>query len=322
MWQAQLSREPASHAAHQHQPAQATPAQPAQPHLVFAEMFAGERAISKGMLAFGYAGRSYDLRLSSLHNFLNPVGFLSLLATIMGMCQGGVLWLAPPCSTWVWMSRSSTGRHIDILGFQEESHYVKSQNMLVDRMVYLLILCIKRGVHFIVEQPASSIMWQYPRMSKFLKRFEGRIKTIKMQMGCYSLQSPKDTTLVGTPPYMTRLARTMTPTEKEAMRPHQLQTATVSYTAQGKRQCTGTKDLKSTQTYPLGFGAAHANAFHDALHDTVAQRKPGLSLDPEDTEGSEIGDKDDECLQDVLTSNTTYWDSNVKNENKLPLVNQ
>lgn len=307
-------------ATHQRTPAQETPEHPDNRLLVFAEMFAGERAISKGMLAFGYAGRSFDLRLSSLHNFLNPVGFLALLGTIMNMCQGGVLWLAPPCSTWVWMSRASTGRHLNILGFEEESHYIKSQNMLVNRMVYLLVLCIKRGVHFIVEQPASSVMWQHPRMAKFLQRFASRITTIKMQMGSFSLQSPKDTTLVGTPPYMMRLARTMTTEEREAMRQQQVKTATVSFTSSGKRQCTGTKELKGTQTYPLAFGAAHANAFHDTLHDTVMQQRPGLHLDPEDTEGSEIGDEDDECLQDVFTSNTTHWDSNVKNESKLPLV--
>jgi len=228
-------QEAASCATHQHTPVQETPAQPADRLLVFAEMFAGERAISKGMLAFGYHGRSFDLRLSSLHNFLNPVGFLALLGTIMNMCQGGVLWLAPPCSTWAWMSRASTGRQLNILGFHEESHYVKSQNMLVDRMVYLLVLCIKRGVHFIVEQPASSVMWQHPRMAKFLDRFGCHITTIKMQMGSYSLQSPKDTTLVGTPPYMTRLARNMTAVEREAMKQQQLKTATVSYTSSGKR---------------------------------------------------------------------------------------
>ncbi len=41
------------------------------------------------------------------------VGFLAAVATILRVHMNGLVWLAPPCSTWVWMSRHSTGRSED-----------------------------------------------------------------------------------------------------------------------------------------------------------------------------------------------------------------
>lgn len=38
------------------------------------------------------------------------VGFLTAIVTILRLAINGIAWFAPPCSTWVWMSRHSTGR--------------------------------------------------------------------------------------------------------------------------------------------------------------------------------------------------------------------
>ena len=35
--------------------------------------------------------------------------------------------------------------------------------------MYVLVLALKRGVHFIIEQPKSSVMWLHPRMKQFLE---------------------------------------------------------------------------------------------------------------------------------------------------------
>ena len=78
--------------------------------LSFVELFAGDAAVSKGLRLFGYSGLSFDMRYSELHNFLTPSGYLAALAAIMPIHVGGVVWMAPPCSTWVWVSRHSTKR--------------------------------------------------------------------------------------------------------------------------------------------------------------------------------------------------------------------
>ena len=75
----------------------------------FVELFAGEAAVSYGMRALGYRGWTMDLRISLDHDLLSAAGFLQLLACLARLRPGGVFWAAPPCSTWVFMSRHSTG---------------------------------------------------------------------------------------------------------------------------------------------------------------------------------------------------------------------
>ena len=78
--------------------------------LDFIEVFAGEAAVTKALRAMGYAGACMDLRRDARHNVLQPVGFITLLGLVMRLRPRGLLWLAPVCSTWVFMSRGSTGR--------------------------------------------------------------------------------------------------------------------------------------------------------------------------------------------------------------------
>ena len=80
------------------------------PTLSFIEVFAGDRAVTKAMKLFKYNGRAFDGRISMLHNFMSPVGYLALLKSILQVRRFGIVWLAPPCSTWVWISRGSCGR--------------------------------------------------------------------------------------------------------------------------------------------------------------------------------------------------------------------
>ena len=80
------------------------------PTLSFIEVFAGDRAVAKAMKLFKYNGRAFDGRISMLHNFMSPSGYLALLKSILQVHRFGVVWLAPPCSTWVWISRGSCGR--------------------------------------------------------------------------------------------------------------------------------------------------------------------------------------------------------------------
>lgn len=91
-----------------------------------------------------------------------------------------------------------------------------AQNMLVARLTFLLALCVVRRVYFIVEQPASSIMFSHPLLSRFLEEVQHSIAVV--QLGAFSLECPKSIHLYGNAPWMSALNRTMTPTERAAMK--------------------------------------------------------------------------------------------------------
>ena len=112
----------------------------------------------------------------------------------MGVAKGGVVWFAPPCSTWVWMSRASTKRSEQHMGpaGDESNPNVYRQNCLVGRICYLIALCFHLGINFVIEQPHSSVMFKYARMKKLLGRIDrsllcrkmGRIEWQIVEMGC------------------------------------------------------------------------------------------------------------------------------------------
>jgi len=137
-------------------------------------------------------------------------------------------------------------------------------------------------------------------------------------MGAFGLNNQKDTILIGTAPYLHKLARKMTHAEKEAMRDSNDHVkTTVRYEdSKGIKRCFGTKDLKKTQAYPLSFGAAHALAYHYFVHE--AQSQPCPALDPEDTDDSDL--EGDNALNDIWSNEPNYWHSNMKGEQKLQLM--
>jgi hypothetical protein len=161
-----------------------------------AEFFAGEAQVSENLSQMGYTTQRFDLRYTKAHNVLTAVGFYVLLSAVYTTCLGGIVWLAPPCSSWVFLSRYSTGRHLGVLG-HEYIENVRAQNALVARITYAVVLCIKRGVHWVIEQPISSVLWDHPRMQAVLEKYADRIDTAVVQMGAYNLEAEKTLKLVG-----------------------------------------------------------------------------------------------------------------------------
>ena len=83
----------------------------------YGELFAGERAWSRGMSLMGYEGKSFDSDYKEFGNgvfktdFLTPFGFLCVFQHIMSMHVGAVFLAACPCWSWIFYTRYSTGLH-------------------------------------------------------------------------------------------------------------------------------------------------------------------------------------------------------------------
>jgi hypothetical protein len=213
---------------------------PLDPQLDFVEVFAGEHAVSKGMYLLGYHGMPLDLRLDPRHDIMSAIGLVMLIVAIARLRPGGIFWAAPPCSTWVFFSRHSTGRNVCIHGYATD--YNEAQNALVCRLLLVCRLCIARGVFFIIEQPESTCMWEFPPFARFLKKHP-EVKSIRLQMGAYGLLATKGTILMGTAPYLDALARKMTQSEVNHVQACSMQTTVTYVDASGKKRCHGGKDL-------------------------------------------------------------------------------
>ena len=282
------------------------------PYLTFVELFSGMRAWSKGMEMYGYDGVScdtiYDFIAEDIMkcDFLTPMGFLCIVSLIMRIHRKGVFLAAIPCGSWVFMCRYTTGRHLNIKGFASNA-WVRAQNVLVARLVYILILCIKRGVYFIIEQPWTSIVWGHARWQYLEKRFGHLIYFVEHDMGIYTLDVVKKSVLVGTAPYLQTFGKVLTPHGRQVVlnNPSKKQTAFIYIDAAGKQRICGGPDLKQTEHYSMAFGCRHAVTYKESCAEYAETPTPGLPLDPCDSD-SEIGSCDEECFADFKTGFTTF----------------
>ncbi|MCP4242470.1 MAG: hypothetical protein GY772_18095, partial [bacterium] len=80
----------------------------------------------------------------------------------------------------------------------------------------ILKYLLHRGVVFIVEQPVSSCMFDYPPFARLIARHG--LQRVALHMGAFGLEAVKETVLVGNAPYAPRLARSMTPEERSELR--------------------------------------------------------------------------------------------------------
>ncbi len=232
---------------------------PEAPALDFGELFAGQGAVRRAMRDLGYRGKACDREYCRDHNMLQPMGMLQAVRIACSIRPGGVLWMAPPCSSWVWIHWGTTGRHFAATG-DTTCPEVVQQNALAERVVLLMEILRARGAHYINEQPASSKLWEYPAMEACLRR-HGLRGPCKLDMGAYGGSSTKATHLWGTAPYLMGLARRCDPALCEALQDKGVKTSRSWVGNGGKRRCCGTSDLKGTQAYPEGWGKAHAEAF-------------------------------------------------------------
>eukprot|EP00973_Karenia_brevis_P091214 12406371-Karenia_brevis.AAC.1 len=196
---------------------------PAGPLSTYGELFAGMAAWSEAMAMYEYDGRSFDKEYTMKSiidghmacDILTPSGFLITIAHIMKMHRGGIFLAAIPCFSWVFFSRFSSGRHVHSEG--NDKKWVKFQNVLVSRVVYLLILCMKRGIYWIVEQPKTSIVWEHPRWKYLERRYGAEIDTIEHDMGVYTLDMVKSSVFKGTAPYLRDFGRQLSPLGKQVV---------------------------------------------------------------------------------------------------------
>ena len=93
-------------------------------------------------------------------NLVTRAGFNQAVKLVGRLRNGGLLWLAPECSTWVFYNVSRTKRC-------KNNHYegdldyppVQGGNAMAEACVFLIKIARARGVNFAVENPERSYIW-------------------------------------------------------------------------------------------------------------------------------------------------------------------
>lgn len=133
---------------------------------------------------------------SFLDDINSTPGFLRALTYVLHLGPQGLLWAAPPCSTWVWIGRSQTGRtRRDPLGDKSKT-FVDKANQQVSRVVLLILVAmLLHNAVWIAEQPASSIMELHRRVDGLSSMLGDWFRKLFLWLQPHGGTSPKATLL-------------------------------------------------------------------------------------------------------------------------------
>ena len=238
------------------------------------EGFSGVGRIDTAFKEMGYAAHGFDIDHHRCFESINSdEGFCTLIYWILCLSPLGLAHFATVCSTWVWVSRSSTGRSaVKPEGFDTEA--VRSANCMVERTVLLLLLCAARGCHFILEQPASSVMEFMPCV-QHLKRCIGSSWTcIFTYMGMFGHDCWKPTHLYSSTPKVLALKRKLDKNSDYANGWSSSKCVKVRCDTRGFIHVDGAEGLKQSQEYPKEYGDEVYKLWDEQLkHETVNDSK-------------------------------------------------
>jgi hypothetical protein len=229
------------------------------PWLELLEVFAGEQAVTLAAQEAGRLSVGYEIRTCKDYmDFLGDRGFAYCLQLGLALLPCAQMMMAPVCSSFVWINRSTSKRSLlNPLGDQKKL-YVAQANCMASRVVLMALIALAKGVLLFIEQPRGSLLEAHPRFQWFVQRHTLYRCSINMQS--FGGETLKPTWLycahecIQHFPAYGKHSGEVTTSKTTVVR---------KVTSTGKIAVTGGPDLKSTQAYPRGFGLACNRFFVD-----------------------------------------------------------
>lgn len=227
------------------------------------DFFSGKAQVTRHFRKRGLRSLEYDVVNNPKYQDLNGTwGFIHALQGLRRLTpHTAIVWLGTVCSTWIFMSRNSTMRtHLNPQG-DTQRRCVRNGNRQAARSALIIAWCVARCMGFVLEQPASSLLWRHPSLvhvQQVARAMGARWHQIKTYMFHYEAGHMKKTELLSNESWTHMIANEHP--GKASGSKSAPPTATVTVRSDGKKQCTGTDALKGTQEYTAAFGKAVASA--------------------------------------------------------------
>ena len=178
---------------------------PSAQRLHMVDVFAGAGGLRRAMEEKELRAFAFDVTVDSEHNILADGGLAVLLESIVRVLPGGLVWLGPPCSSWVWLSRAVTQRSFTNPGGDETRADVRVANRIAEVVAKITQVCDACGVYWVIEQPSTSLLWQYAPIHNILQK--STVRRVSVELGRVGAQSLKPLVLYGTAPWLVEFAR-------------------------------------------------------------------------------------------------------------------
>jgi hypothetical protein len=201
---------------------------------------------------------------------------------VLRLRKGGLLWMAPVCSSFVFANSANTKRTSENVIGDETYEPVLLGNLMARAAAFLMAVAAARGVEAAIENPASSMIFRYPPMHTVLHGLNARValtdccpfSTIK-----FGQRFLKQFKIAATGTWITRMVR-------KCRCPGGLHVQLMSTSPSGA--VSGTKALKQSQAYPPKFGQAVIEAWLAGEEDSVPQPRVKSAKSANSTPKAEV----------------------------------
>jgi hypothetical protein len=172
------------------------------------ESCAGSAPITRGFGHFGYDMVAMDKSYSPadpVFDLSTDEGFVRMVRLVIETRDNGLMFMSPECKTWIFISRFQYGRSRNNLDGDTSRTDVRQQNRLAEHIAQLLVLCVALGVHVMIEQPSSSLMFMNAHVSAAITLVQARsqfYRRISVQLRSWGAPSQKPIVLQGCAPYL------------------------------------------------------------------------------------------------------------------------
>ena len=222
----------------------------------FAEFFCGTGGLVTAVASAGMRCAWFDIHVEPSHDILSAIGIAVAVKIALSVAPGGVVWFGVPCSTFVWIARGHTRRsRQEPLGDTSRAD-VRRANRIARTVVVLCRVLAKRGVYFVMEQPAGSLLWWTPCMRLAARRMCMKGKKWCRRfvwLGHYGHKLCKPTELCGVFPNLACILPSKRPHGKSAAGVYR-----TWWSKNGRKRTCGSAGLKETEHYPKRFCQAFA----------------------------------------------------------------
>ena len=225
------------------------------------ELFSGIGIISGAWDEHNYETSRFDISHDELfENILSAEGWMTAMRMMRDTHPHGMTSIATVCSSWIYLSRCTTGRSsMRPLG-DRSVDFVVDGNCMCARVSILLVLGTCMLLCMLHEQPATSLipitryfMWGKDKIKTELASFWAEMFT---WLGAFGHDTCKPTQLIGNRRWLLKLQRHLTKAQLADLLPdagvHHLPCDPATLRPRVK----GASGLKSSQAYPADFGRA------------------------------------------------------------------
>jgi len=144
------------------------------------ELWCGVGSIVAAASAAGHVVRKFDKHRvpgvtdtegRASEDLLSSCGFMSAVHCVLAIRTGGLLWMAPVCSSFVFMNSSKCKRRVG--NWMGDVNYkpVAEGNLHATVAAFLFALARLRGVSPVLENPSGSVIFRFPVLQLVLSYF-------------------------------------------------------------------------------------------------------------------------------------------------------